>query len=160
MRRSGRRPLRWSYGLSLREGELVDVEVVRAEAPLAVAQVEPPHAPEGLVEPELLQALAPFTSGLNVMNYQTDVQKIYRSAVPFLDWSATHGKQVKIALEGRRPPYRSTMQAITLAGQHVIVHIVDPAEVRIGAGPAVAKLWIRRDPKWVPTVGNGPGKTK
>lgn len=50
-------------------------------------------------KPELLQALAPFTSGLNVMNYQTDVQKIYRSAVPFLDWAATHGKQVKIALE-------------------------------------------------------------
>jgi len=50
-------------------------------------------------KPELLQALAPFTSGLNVMNYQTDAQKIYRSAVPFLDWATTHGKQVRIALE-------------------------------------------------------------
>ena len=50
-------------------------------------------------KPELLQALALFTSGLNVMNYQTDAQKIYRSAVPFLDWATTHGKQVRIALE-------------------------------------------------------------
>ena len=50
-------------------------------------------------KPELLQALAPFTSGLNVMNYQTDMQKIYRSAVPFLDWATAHEKYVKIALE-------------------------------------------------------------
>lgn len=77
-------------------------------------------------KPELLQALAPFSSGLNVMNYQTDVQKIYRSAVPFLDWAVTHDKQVKIALEaGPVSPQRTSHYKRTIKGRLWLVSIAD-----------------------------------
>lgn len=46
-----------------------------------------------------LKALAPFVASLNVMDYRTKVDEIYRFAVPFLDWGARHGKKVRITLE-------------------------------------------------------------
>lgn len=77
-------------------------------------------------KPELLQALALFSSGLNVMNYQTDAQKIYRSAVPFLDWAATHGKQVRIALEaGRVEAQRASRYKRAAKGQLWLVPMGD-----------------------------------
>ena len=77
-------------------------------------------------KPELLQALALFTSGLNVMNYQTDAQKIYRSAVPFLDWAATHGKQVRIALEsGPIEAQRASRYKRAAKGQLWLVPMAD-----------------------------------
>ena len=33
-------------------------------------------------------------------------------------------------------------------------------EVKIGVSPPKAKIWVRRDPKWVPTVTTGPGQIK
>jgi hypothetical protein len=50
-------------------------------------------------KPGLLDAMAPWVSGLVVMDYRTDASEIYRFAVPFLDWSERHGKAVRIALE-------------------------------------------------------------
>lgn len=50
-------------------------------------------------KPKLLESLAPWVSGLVVMNYQTDPANIYRSAVPFLDWGVASSKSVRIALE-------------------------------------------------------------
>ena len=43
--------------------------------------------------------MAPWVSGLVVMDYRTDASEIYRFAVPFLDWGERHGKTVRIALE-------------------------------------------------------------
>ena len=68
--------------------------------------------------------------------------------------------EVKILLTGRRPPYRATMQAITAADQHVVVPVGGSSEIKIGVGPPKAKLWVRRDPKWVPTVTTRPGRIK
>lgn len=50
-------------------------------------------------KPGLLDAMAPWVTGLVVMDYRTDASDIYRFAVPFLDWGERHGKAVRIALE-------------------------------------------------------------
>ena len=50
------------------------------------------------------------------------------------------------------------MRAITANDQHVVMSVGDPAEVSIGVCSPNAKLWVRRDPKWVPTVSKGPGR--
>jgi hypothetical protein len=47
----------------------------------------------------LLDGLAPLVDGLAVMDYRTDPAQITRFAIPFLDWGARHGRQVRIALE-------------------------------------------------------------
>lgn len=50
-------------------------------------------------KPEMLDAIAPSVSGLTVMDYRTDQNEIVNFGIPFMDWSAQHGKQVRIALE-------------------------------------------------------------
>jgi len=56
---------------------------------------------------ELLDGLAGLADGLAVMDYRTAPDQIYSFAAPFLDWSARHGKRVRIALEaGRVAPER------------------------------------------------------
>ena len=50
-------------------------------------------------KPDLLSAIAPWVSGLVVMDYRTEASEIYRFAVPFLEWGARHEKTVRIALE-------------------------------------------------------------
>ena len=52
--------------------------------------------------------------------------------------------EVRINLAGRKPPYRSTIQAINLTDQHVVIPVGGSTEVRIGVGPPKAKLWVRR----------------
>jgi hypothetical protein len=47
----------------------------------------------------LLDSLAPLVDALTVMDYRTDPAQVTDFAVPFLDWAARHGKQVRIALE-------------------------------------------------------------
>jgi hypothetical protein len=49
--------------------------------------------------PALLDALAPHADALAVMDYRTDRGQIVDFAIPFLDWAAGHGRQVRIALE-------------------------------------------------------------
>ena len=68
--------------------------------------------------------------------------------------------EVHIGLAGRKPPYRSTIQAINLNDQHVVIPVGRSTEVRIGVGPPKAKLWVRRDVAWVPTVTSGPVQIK
>ena len=68
--------------------------------------------------------------------------------------------EVRIGLAGRKPPYRSTIQAINLNDQHVVIPVGRSTEVRIGVGLTKAKLWVRRDVAWVPTVTSGPGQIK
>ena len=48
--------------------------------------------------------------------------------------------EVRIGLAGWEPPYRSTMQAIYLNDQHVVIPVGKSTEVCIGAGPPKAKL--------------------
>ncbi|KFI06619.1 hypothetical protein JN27_13065 [Massilia sp. BSC265] len=48
---------------------------------------------------EVLDALARHADAVSVMDYRTDPGQILRFAVPFLDWGATNGKRVRIALE-------------------------------------------------------------
>jgi hypothetical protein len=47
----------------------------------------------------LLDGLAPLADALVVMDYRTDPGQVTEFAVPFLDWAARHGRQVRIALE-------------------------------------------------------------
>jgi hypothetical protein len=47
----------------------------------------------------LLDRLAPLVDALAVMDYRTDPAQVLGFAVPFLDWGARHGRQVRIALE-------------------------------------------------------------
>ena len=53
--------------------------------------------------------------------------------------------EVRIQLAGRNPPYRSTMQPITINDQHVMIPVGESTEIRIGTGAPKAKLWVRRD---------------
>ena len=64
--------------------------------------------------------------------------------------------EVRIQLAGRRPPYGSAVQVIHTNDQLVTIPMGRSAEVRIGRGTPNAKLWVTRDPKWVPTVTSGP----
>lgn len=66
--------------------------------------------------------------------------------------------EVRIGLAGRKPLYRTTIQAINLNDQYVVIPVGKPTEVRVGVAPPKAKLWVRRDVEWVPTVTNGPGR--
>ncbi|WP_296913079.1 hypothetical protein [Polaromonas sp.] len=50
-------------------------------------------------KPALLDSIAPWLSGLVVMDYRTDPEEIYRFAATFLDWGDRHGKSVRVALE-------------------------------------------------------------
>lgn len=68
--------------------------------------------------------------------------------------------EVRIVLSGRRPPYRAAMHAITAKEQHVVIPVGGSTEVRIGVSPPKAKLWVRRDAHWVPTVTTGPDQIK
>ena len=68
--------------------------------------------------------------------------------------------EVRIFLVERRPPYRSTIQAINLTDQHVVIPVGRSTKVRIGVGPPKAKLWVRRGMAWVPTVTCGHGQIK
>ena len=68
--------------------------------------------------------------------------------------------EVRIHLAGRRPLYGSSMQPIVTPEQHVVLPIGTSTEIRIGNIQFNAKLWVRRDPTWVPTITTGMGRIK
>ena len=68
--------------------------------------------------------------------------------------------EVRISLAGRRLPYRSTIQAISVKDQHVVIPVGGSMEVSIGMESTKAELWIRRDSTWVPTLITGPERLK
>lgn len=87
----------------------------------------------------LLDGLARHADALSVMDYRTDPQQIVEFATPFLDWAASHGKRVRIALEAGALPeetqrrYRRAgkdeagdMLLLTLEGQQVLALLRQP----------------------------------
>ena len=48
--------------------------------------------------------------------------------------------EVRIGIAGRKPLYRSTIQAINLNDQHVVIQVGNLAEVRVSVAPSRAKL--------------------
>ena len=40
----------------------------------------------------------------------------------------------------------------------MVISVGIPTKMRIGVAPPRAKLWLRRDAEWVPTVNNGSGR--
>lgn len=87
----------------------------------------------------LLDGLARHADALSVMDYRTDPQQIVEFAVPFLDWAASHGKRVRIALEAGSLPeetqrrYRRAgkdeagdMLMLTIEGQQVLALLRQP----------------------------------
>ena len=64
----------------------------------------------------------------------------------------------RIHVAGRRPLYGLTMQPIEIPKQHVVLLVGRSTEIRIGNIQFSAKLWVRRDPTWVPTVTTGMGR--
>ena len=66
--------------------------------------------------------------------------------------------EVRIGLAGRKPPYRSTLQAIKLNDQHVVIPVSKSTEVRIEVGIIKANHWVRRDVTWMQTVTIGHGQ--
>jgi hypothetical protein len=79
----------------------------------------------------LLDALAPHADALSVMDYRTDRGQVVDFAIPFLDWAAGHGRQVRIALEAgsidpevQRRYARADagdLQAVDIDGRKVLV---------------------------------------
>ena len=53
--------------------------------------------------------------------------------------------KVDIGLAGRKTLYRSTIQAINLNDQHVVIPVGKPTEVGVGVTPPRAKVCVRRD---------------
>lgn len=84
----------------------------------------------------LLDALAPHADALAVMDYRTDRGQIVDFAIPFLDWAASHGRQVRIALEaGAIDPEvqrryvkagAGDLQAIDINGRKVLALLRQP----------------------------------
>jgi hypothetical protein len=84
----------------------------------------------------LLDALAPHADALAVMDYRTDRGQIVDFAIPFLDWAAGHGRQVRIALEAgsiapevqRRYVKAASgdLQAVTIGGRQVLALLRQP----------------------------------
>ena len=68
--------------------------------------------------------------------------------------------EVRIHLAGRRTLYGSSMQPIVAPEQHVVLPVGRSTEIRISNTQFNAKLWVRRDPTWVPTVTTGMGWIK
>jgi len=99
----------------------------------------------------LLDALAPHADALAVMDYRTDRGQIVDFAIPFLDWAASHGRQVRIALEAgsiapevqRRYVKATTgdLQAVDINGRRVLVLLRQPLEA---AGAALYRLQSTR----------------
>ena len=63
--------------------------------------------------------------------------------------------EVRIHLAGRRHLYGSSMQPIVTPEQHLVLPVGRSAEITIGDVHSNAKLLVRRDPTWVPTVTTG-----
>ena len=68
--------------------------------------------------------------------------------------------EVRFHLAGRRPLYGLSMQPIVIPKQHVVLPVGRSTEIRIGNTQFNAKLWVRRDPKWVPNVTTWIGQIK
>ena len=68
--------------------------------------------------------------------------------------------EVTIHLAGCRPQYGSSMQTIVTPEQHVVLPVGRSTEIRIGNIQFNAKLWVRSDPKRVPTVTTEMGGIK
>ena len=60
--------------------------------------------------------------------------------------------EVRIHLAGRITLYETSMQPIVTPGKHLVLPVGRSAEIRIGNVQSNAKLLVRRDPTWVPTV--------
>ena len=68
--------------------------------------------------------------------------------------------EVRIHLAGRRPLYGSSMQPIVTPEQHVVLPVGRSAKIRIGNVQSNAKIWVRRDPTWVPILTSSVGRIK
>ena len=68
--------------------------------------------------------------------------------------------EVIFHLAGRRPWYGSFMQPIVIPEQLVVLPAGRSIELRIVNIQFNAKMWVRRDPTWVPTVPTGMGRIK
>jgi hypothetical protein len=90
----------------------------------------------------LLDGLAPLVDALAVMDYRTDPAQVTAFAVPFLDWGARHGRQVRIALEAggiapetqRRDVRAGAGEAgdllrLRIGGQQVLAVLREPVDV-------------------------------
>jgi hypothetical protein len=84
----------------------------------------------------LLDGLAPLADALVVMDYRTDPAQVTSFAVPFLDWGARHGRQVRIALEaGPIAPETQRRYARAASGEPA-----DLLHLRLGGQQALALL--------------------
>ena len=64
------------------------------------------------------------------------------------------------AMSTERNPYGSKIQHVTAKDQHVVIPVGESREVKIGIDGAKMKLWVTREPDWVPTVISGWSRTK
>ncbi|GMF46691.1 unnamed protein product [Phytophthora fragariaefolia] len=67
--------------------------------------------------------------------------------------------EIRIQLSGRRQLYNDKVQLVKL-DQHLQLGVGESAELPVRLRRSGHdKLWVTRGDLWVPTVGNGPGKT-
>jgi hypothetical protein len=88
----------------------------------------------------LLDGLAPLVDALAVMDYRTDPGQVTAFAVPFLDWAARHGKQVRIALEAGEIAPETQRRYVRLVSDGGAGEAADLLRVRIGGQQVLALL--------------------
>ena len=94
----------------------------------------------------LLDSLAPLVDTLAVMDYRTDPAQVSEFAMPFLDWGARHGRQVRIALEAGEIAAESQRRYVRaqageapdllrlqVGGQQVLALLREPVAAAAGA---------------------------
>jgi hypothetical protein len=94
----------------------------------------------------LLDGLAPLVDALAVMDYRTDPAQVREFAMPFLDWGARHGRQVRIALEAgeiaaetqrryvrTRAGEAADLLRLTAGGEQVLALLREPVAAAAGA---------------------------
>ena len=94
----------------------------------------------------LLDGLAPLVDTLVVMDYRTDPAQVVEFAMPFLDWGARHGRQVRIALEAGeiaaetqrryvrvRAGEAADLLRLEAGGQQVLALLREPVTATAGA---------------------------
>jgi hypothetical protein len=88
----------------------------------------------------LLDGLAPLVDALAVMDYRTDPGQVTAFAVPFLDWAARQGKQVRIALEAGEIAPETQRRYVRLVSDGGAGEAADLLRVRIGGQQVLALL--------------------
>ena len=64
--------------------------------------------------------------------------------------------EVRIQLEGRRPPFGAKTQRIEEDEKYLEIPVGNSIDVNVGRGLLQSRFWLTRLSRWVPTATTGP----